>query len=177
MIPFLIALTFPILLILVFAISSIFLIDRWNSIIGGDSGYPRIGDMKVHTFFSISRNESQFAVFLVIPIVGVVFGGIHCAGWFFEFPSNDEAILWRVCSTILTSFPVLFPLYFFFLARLYGFLDSINRPVAVNPLSVLFILIYAMSRLLLLVEAVISLRRLTPGTLALVNWTSFIPHI
>ena len=43
--------------------------------------------------------------------------------------------------------------------------------------TTIILLLYVVSRLLLLVEAFISLRQLTPGMLALVKWTSFIPHI
>ena len=43
--------------------------------------------------------------------------------------------------------------------------------------STIMLLVYVVSRLLLLVEAFVSLRHLTPGMLALVKWTSFIPHI
>ena len=46
------------------------------------------------------------------PVVGVVFRGIHCVGWFFNSPSGDEALLWRVSSAIQ---PVL---HFYFLYSL-----------------------------------------------------------
>ena len=46
-----------------------------------------------------------------------------------------------------------------------------------SVISVLILLVYVVSRLILLVEAFISLRHLTPGMLALIKWTSFIPHI
>ena len=170
MIPFLFALTFPILLILGFAIPSLFLLFRCASFAGARD--PETSDMKVHTFYSIYDDDTEFAYFIVVPIVGVVFGVIHCAGWFFNFPSNVEAILWRVCSAILTCIAAfLFPVQFFIL------LDPNGSRWLNIVISVLILLAYVVSRLLLLVEAVISLRHLTPGMLALVKWTSFIPHI
>ena len=174
MILFLFALAFPILLILAFAISGLFLLFRLNSFVGSDSESSDIGDMKVHTFYSISDHRVGLRLILVIPVVGAVFGGIHCAGWFFNFPSNDEAILWRVCSAILTGIAFLSPLYTILLASLTRF-KSLRWPITI--IAVLTLLSYIVSRLLLLVEAVISLRHLTPGMLALVKWTSFIPHI
>ena len=173
MIPFLFALTFIILLILVFAIPGLFLFCRWLSFFEAEK--PDTGDMKVHSFYSLMMIEGKAVVayIFVMPVVGVVFGGIHCAGWFFNFPSNDEAILWRVCSTILTGIAFLLPLHVIFLVLL----RILSPRWLVAVISVSTVLVYVVSRLILLVEAVISLRHLTPGMLALVKWTSFIPHI
>ena len=173
MIPFLSVLTFPILLILVFATLGLFLFCRWSSFVQAEK--PDTGDMKVHSFYSLMMMEGKavFAYIFVMPVVGAVFGGIHCAGWFFIFPSNDEAMLWRVCSAILTGIPFLLPVHFYLLA----FLVTVDFHGLATVICVLIMLVYVVSRLLLLVEAVISLRHLTSGMLALVKWTSFIPHI
>ena len=138
-------------------------------------GFPdsRAGDMKIPTFYATDPGENRdiLAGFICMPIVGVVFGGIHCVGWFFNFPSSAEAMLWRVSSTVLTGIAFLFPILLFFLVI---FQSNDTGLIAVfTPI----LLVYAMSRLLLIVEAFISLRHLTPGVLALVKWTSFIPHI
>ena len=109
-----------------------------------------------------------------MSLVGIVFGGIHCAGWFFNFPSSDEAVLWRVSSAVVTGIAFLLPLLYYFIVEAL-LLDSFR--LLRNIISVLTITAYVVSRLLLLVEAFISLRYLTPGMLALVKWTSFIPHI
>ena len=131
-----------------------------------------IGDMKVPTFFSNENNEGLGqGVFFLFPVVGVIFGGIHCVGWYFDFPSSDEAMLWRVSSAALTGSAFLLPL-----------LSALIRLIKDDsefglPVLAIMLLVYVFSRLLLLVEAFISLRHLTPGMLALVKWTSFIPHI
>ncbi|KAF8902283.1 hypothetical protein CPB84DRAFT_1678992, partial [Gymnopilus junonius] len=39
-------------------------------------------------------------------LVGAAFNAIHCAGWSFIFPSNIESVLWRVCSIIITAYPI-----------------------------------------------------------------------
>ena len=98
----------------------------------------------------------------------------YTAGWFFYFPSNDEAMLWRVSSAILTCIGFLFPLLYYFIAKAL-LLDNLRWLGLVT--AVLTIIVYVVSRLLLSVEAFISLRHLTPGMLTLVKWTSFIPHI
>ena len=80
-------------------------------------------------------------------------------------------MLWRVSSAALTGSAFLLPL-----------LSALIRLIKDDsefglPVLAIMLLVYVFSRLLLLVEAFISLRHLTPGMLALVKWTSFIPHI
>ena len=131
---------------------------------------PRAGEIKIPTFYA--ESEGLIAIFICMPVVGAVFGGIHCVGWFFNFPSSGEAMLWRVSSAVLTVVAFLSPIIIFFLAYLSD--SQENFAVAI---SAIIILVYVVSRLLLIVEAFISLRHLTPGMLALVRWTSFLPHI
>ena len=172
MIPVILALSLSILLALVFAIPGIFICIRWLVMLGMPD--TRAGDMKIPTFYATDSGEDRdsFAIFICVPIVGVVFGGIHCVGWFFDFPSSAEAMLWRVSSAVLTGIAFLFPILFSFLVIIFQGNDTVIIAVF-TPI----LLVYAMSRLLLIVEAFISLRHLTPGMLALVKWTSFIPHI
>ena len=177
MVPFLLALTFSILLTLVFVVPGLYLLVRWTEILGADfSNIVYIDDMKVPTFYSVENdNGIGLGLFVLFPVVGVIFGGIHCVGWFFDFPSSDEAMLWRVSSAVLTGSAVLLPLLGVLLFIIF------DRPILKNRFSMLvltiILLAYVVSRLLLLVEAFISLRHLTPGMLVLVKWTSFIPHI
>ena len=171
MIPVILALSLSILLALVFAIPGIFICVRWLVMLGMPDS--RAGDMKIPTFYATKLEEDLdlLAGLICIPVVGGVFGGIHCVGWFFDFPSSAEAMLWRVSSAVLTGIAFLFPILLFFLAIIF------QRNTALIAGFTPILLVYAMSRLLLIVEAFISLRHLTPGMLALVKWTSFIPHI
>ena len=136
-----------------------------------DDSHVNIGDMKLPTFYSSVRGDIKVYIFFM-PVVGVVFGGIHCVGWFFNFPSSDEAMIWRVSSAVLTGIAFLLPLLISLLAPI-----SDSQPWPTIAVSSIILQVYVVSRLLLLVEAFISLRHLTPGMLALVEWTSFIPHI
>ena len=179
MIPFTLALTFSVLLTLVFVIPGLFLFLRWASIVVTGDSYIDIGDTKVPTFFSTEERDSDgIAYVFCMSVVGVAFGGIHCVGWFFNFPSNDEAILWRVSSAVLTGIAFIFPIVITFVDFLLKTSNSSlqQRNSAVAAFSIV-LLVYVVSRLLLLLEAFISLRHLTLGMLALVKWTSFIPHI
>jgi hypothetical protein len=171
MIPLLCALVLPILLILVFVIPGAFLFVRWFSIIGNNE-MINTGDMKVPTFYSSRpiKTKDGPAYVIMMSVVGIVFGGIHCIGWFFNFPSSYEAMLWRVSSAVLTGIALLLPLLAF-VGNFFRWSASLAPPYTIT------FLVYVVSRLILLVEALISLRHLTPEMLALVKWTSFIPHI
>ena len=171
MIPILFALTFSILLILAFIIPALFIIFRWISILATD--YFKIGNMKVPTFYSTSKDGEEVAYIFFMSVVGVVFGGIHCAGWFFNFPSSEEAMLWRVTSAVITGIAFLLPLLFYLIVEAPS--ESFRGLLFV--IVAFAVIAYIVSRLILLVEAFISLRYLTPGMLTLVKWTSFIPHI
>ena len=172
MIPFLFVLAFPIVLVLLFVIAALFLFLRWCSILASNDF--NTGDMKVPTFYSSRSGKLGVEYIFFLSFFGVVFGGIHCAGWFFNFPSSDEAMLWRVSSAVLTGVAFLLPLI------LYLFLENTEghrRQIFFLAFLMIILLVYVLSRLFLLVEAFISLRHLTPGMLVLVKWTSFIPHI
>ena len=127
-------------------------------------------DIKVPTFFPTEREGDEIAYVICTPVVGVVFGGIHC-------------LLWRVSSAVLTGIAFLLPIFLafggFYLLKILNCSTGSDRLrffLAVF-LSILLLLVYVVSRLLLLVEAFMSLRHLTPGMHAVVKWTSFIPHI
>ena len=182
-IPFTLALALSILLILVFSILNFFLFFRWLSMVTTADSVLNTVDMKVPTFFSTEKEGDEIAYVVCTPVVGIVFGWIHCVGWFFNFPSGDEALLWRVSSAVLTGLAFLLPIFLayggFYLLKILNCNTGSDRLlffIAVF-LSILLLLVYVVSRLLLLVEAFMSLRHLTPGMLALLRWSSFIPHI
>ena len=171
MIPVILALTLSIFLALVFAIPGIFICIRWLVMLGVPDW---AGGIKIPTFYATEPDKFESGVvarLICMSVVGGVFGGIHCIGWFFDFPSSAEAMLWRVSSAVLTGIAFLSPIIFAISVALE---DSGFLGVA---FPTIIVLVYTVSRLLLLVEAFISLRHLTPGMLALVKWTSFIPHI
>ena len=177
-IPVILALSFSILLSLVIVIPGSFFLFRWVSIITTNDSDFNIGDMKVPTFYSTEKEEGEIAYILCLPVVGVVFGGIHCVGWFFNFPSSVEAMLWRVSSAVLTGIAFLLPIFLTFVGIFLGISSGFShrRRYVITFFSII-LQVYLVSRLFLLVEAFISLRHLTPGMLVLVKWTSFIPHI
>ena len=150
MIPFIVALTFSILLTLVFAIPGIILCIRWFAILISDSDIG-VGEMKIPTFYVAEPGKIgyELAYFLCMPVVGSVFGGIHCIGWFFDFPSSAEAILWRVSSATLTGIAFLFPMLIPFLGSLTNLLNFSGHRARDFLFGVFtpILLVYVVSRL------------------------------
>ncbi|KAF8509766.1 hypothetical protein BU17DRAFT_77804 [Hysterangium stoloniferum] len=114
------------------------------------------------------------------PVLGTVFGAIHCIAWFYTFPTYTEALLWRVCSILVTTIPGLFSTYFVLVGVFEFDIDGPYYPC----LQILLFLLpipalpaYILARFGLLVEAVIALRALPPKAYMKVDWTSFLPHI
>lgn len=105
--------------------------------------------------------------------VGALFGGIHCIAWSFAFASVAERVLWRISSLVMAAVPVVLAMQLAFIRILP------NRKVvrAIQAATPILILLYLLARMILLVEAFLSLRFLQPGVLEEVSWTKVIPHL
>ena len=111
-------------------------------------------------------------------IVATLFGGIHCTGWNFPFPSYAELIIWRVSSLII----VIVPCTFLPLLVVVFMEEDPNTTtdiiIMVNVGLFLFgIVIYVLARLTLFVQAFIALRHLPLGAYAVVKWTTLLLHM
>ena len=86
MIPFILVPTFSILLTLAFGIPGIVMCIRWMAMLGTRDSDIGVGDMKIPTFYASHLAQEPenpvdvTAVTICMPVVGVVFGGIHCVG-------------------------------------------------------------------------------------------------
>jgi hypothetical protein len=71
----------------------------------------------------IWMEENVPLIFSIMAMSALVFGGLHCLAWNFEFPSHAELILWRTASltsAILPLLSVAFSLYLTYLATTYA---------------------------------------------------------
>ncbi|KAI9453887.1 hypothetical protein F5148DRAFT_985394 [Russula earlei] len=141
--------------------------------------------MMVGTFYPHEWGNELRSAFAWVAVLGITltFGGIHCIGWSFNFPSSAEQTLWRVASVTITAAPILFPVVPF----LVGIDNSgdWNLSRSFRDLGLLFLTLcvvvspslYMLSRSVLLVLPFLSLRSLSPAAYHVVHWTSIIPHI
>ena len=134
------------------------------------------GSKHVPAFYAFHNLHSDFTVFMVTLLVGILFGSIHCFGWNFPFPSRAELILWRVFSVIIAVVP-----WVWFALSWLKQLEAETRFTLfwnlMEYLAYLSVLLYIIARIGLLVEAFTALRALPRGAFAKVQWASFLPHI
>ncbi|KAH9959115.1 hypothetical protein BC827DRAFT_1344270 [Russula dissimulans] len=135
-----------------------------------------VGERRVTTFHP-ERWEGVSGALAVFPVIVIAsaFGGMHCIGWSFAFPSSTERILWRVASVSITSVPIALP-SLLPLGLVPDRLEYITRLVGL-VIAGLQLFLYVLSRLVLLVLPFLCLRSLPPAAYHVVHWTSFIPHV
>ena len=175
---------------------------------GGEVNYTWAEPTRIPTFFPFEDNTvANQACHLGVAIISLLFGLIHCLGWFLVFPSGAERLIWRVSAVIIAALPVfillsysviLFIVFVFeklvrnkgchgpsdwllFHKKLILF-DIFFKPMNVIRnatwwIFVILIPIYLLARMALLVEAFLSLRNLPSGAYSVVNWTDYLPHI
>jgi len=60
----------------------------------------------VPTFYVPRHRYPKLFHASLLIVLGSIFGGIHCAGWNFPFPTYTEHKLWRVASLAVTTIPI-----------------------------------------------------------------------
>ncbi|KAI0059861.1 hypothetical protein BV25DRAFT_1034250 [Artomyces pyxidatus] len=106
---------------------------------------------------------------VVALFAAMVFLAVHCAAWFYPFPSDVEKIIWRASSAAIVALPgaMLAPILFL-LAK--------GIPIKFPFMFVLFAPLYIVARLLLLALSFTTLRSLPLDAYRAVQWTLRIPH-
>jgi len=142
----------------------------------------------VPRFYAPPVRYYEWVTMMVISsFLGAVFGAIHLVAWSFHFPTSAERNTWRICSLIITGLP--------FIVSCFLALDGIStylsdtKKLTIPPVFISFltyfwvymsligIIPYIAARLILIVLAFTSLRRLPASALLNPQWTSFIPHL
>jgi hypothetical protein len=139
----------------------------------------------------------------MLCFLSLIFGGIHFAGWNFDFPSSLEKLLWRACSATIFATTIGFWLVerrdiWRFHGVLEHWLNPLFRLKEAENLAVdflgrseipfrcpwyvflLFAIIaasYTLARIYTLVEVFVGLRDLPDTAFQTVQWTNFLPHI
>jgi len=151
----------------------------FSIILGG--GNDTVDEKRVATFYPrlwSGEDEIEILALFLVAAIASAFGGIHCIGWSFTFPSSTERMLWRVTSFSITSAPILVTIAW----RLFTLLSDRHWSVGIIDMFLLFLgglqlFLYVLSRLVLLVLCFLCLRSLPPTAYYAVHWTSFIPHV
>ena len=139
------------------------------------------------------RDDSVFFS-IIFPVVGIIFGGVHCFAWWFPFPTSQERLLWRVCAVYCTATPCLVTVVCFI-----GFAPYSRFPEWINAVlkallrwyrqltgwtgrergtlgAILPFVPYMACRIILVVLTFTSLRAPPPGIYEATLWPTFLPH-
>jgi hypothetical protein len=111
-------------------------------------------------------------------VFAIIFGGIHCIAWSFEFHSSVYRLLWHVCSVVLVCTPL--PMWLNCVLLIHKkdkIPNGMERYTVLYVLGVLIGIAYVVARVGLLVVAFTSLSSLPPDAYRAVHWTTFIPHV
>jgi len=143
----------------------------------GRNAHDTVSVKRVNTFYphKWDTNWLEYSI-VVVAAITLAFGGIHCFGWSFDFPSSTEQLLWRVASISIIEVP-----FMFFPARELGraidrYLDP-TSDIYTRVIPMLLLLLYTLGRLALLVLSFLCLRSLPPAVFHVIDWSSFIPHV
>lgn len=111
-----------------------------------------------------------YPALLMLP-GGVIFGAVHCFGWSFVFPTEQEQLIWRIASVFTTSAPV---------ALIVLFWIDWNKDGLPYEISLVTIIVsgffYIIARLFIIVEVFRSLFYLSPDVF-ISTWADNIPHV
>jgi len=123
----------------------------------------------------INRNTNDWSweaviMLIFIPIIGGMFGAIHCLAWNSTFPTPVEHLLWRVSALVVAAFP---GLLFVVSAFLTNALDM-NVPSAIIFFTGA---VYCLGRVCLLALALAALRVLPQRAYEVPSWAVYIPQI
>ncbi len=132
----------------------------------------------VPPFYAPRTHCDRYSRMVVFAFFGGIFGGIHCVGWTFTFPTRSERLLWRYTSLVLTAIPLIAAPIDWMLEniKLEGkFSKKLRTALDIFMTGLLFV--YVPARLCLIAQALALLRDQPPTAFVAVDWTQYIPHL
>ena len=139
----------------------------------------------VPSFYASTTNSDRWSRMAVFALFGVIFGGLHCIGWFFEYPTHSEQTLWRAMSLAITVIPLIVaPIDLLLATRLrirdIKSCETFERTalLALDFIMTILLFIYVPARLCLIALALASLRTYQLSTAHFaIDWTQYVPHL
>lgn len=157
-------------------------IDIDGDAISINTGTKTLREAKDEEWRVLCDDVTSWAGMTVFPVVGALFGGVHCFALWLPFPTKVEAVLWKVSAIYCTVFCIIVAV---------GHSPGEESNNQVTPgmhnthdvdyylngfVGILTITGYVICRFILIVLTFISLRLPPSGIYEATNWTSFVPH-
>lgn len=128
---------------------------------------------------TVLRRESFLFVLLVT--LSFLYGGLHLAAWSNSFPSSMECMLWKIsCLIMMGMLPLAIGVWFVCskTVRMFKltFVNYLKVLRMTELLSLVLISPYGCARMLVIVEAFISMRKQPIGVFWSPEWLQTVPH-
>lgn len=122
--------------------------------------------------------EYEFGQTLGTLLVGGVFMAINCIAWSYQTTSLTELVGWRLCSLSILGC-TLFGGITACISGMFQATPYIHEfwPPLLRWLMLLLTSLYVISRIALIILAVVELKKLPSDAYEVVHWTTLIPHI
>jgi len=134
--------------------------------------------LHVPSFYSPTTKSDKYSRMVVFALFGVVFGGLHCIGWNFTYPTTFEQHLWRASSLAITVIPLIVAPIDYILENYKldkGSLKVVRLILDLIMTTLLFT--YVPARLTLIGQAFALLRKQPQDAFLAVDWNQYIPHL
>lgn len=133
-----------------------------SSIIHNDSSTPAFSRYR-------TLSSSQTSAIYIAPLLGLVFGCLHCIVWNFVYPTVIEQRLWQASSlAIITSSALLY--------LVYSLMAEDLPPKLYFVIMGFIVMLYTTARCFILIESIRSLAYLPPDAF-FATWASNMPAI
>jgi len=144
----------------------------------------RPGASHVPPFYAPITKSDHWSRMAVFAFFGVIFGGLHCIGWHFKYPTgtHSEQTLWRATSLAITVIPLIVAPIDFLLANCKRDISTCKTfergaLLTLDLIMTILLFIYVPARLSLIAQALALLRNQPPSALVAVDWTKYVPHL
>jgi len=134
--------------------------------------------LHVPSFYAPTTKSDKYSRMVVFALFGVIFGGLHCIGWNFTYPTAFEQRLWRASSLAITAIPLIVAPIDYLLENYKldkGFLKVIR--LTLDLIMTILLFIYVPARLTLIGQAFALLRKQPQDAFLAVDWNQYIPHL
>jgi len=134
--------------------------------------------LHVPSFYAPTTKSDKYSRMVVFALFGVIFGGLHCIGWNFTYPTAFEQRLWRASSLAITVIPLIVAPIDYILENYKldkGFLKVVR--LTLDVIMTILFFIYVPARLTLIGQAFALLRKQPQDAFLAVDWNQYIPQL